>query len=101
MGIVPEHSNSSVSPLCQSSIPYLYGINKAGDTGHVYRTVPNGIWEKLTYGPIGTASFTKIVVADDKIYGMGKDGKGIYGVYRASATSPGQFHARCKILRYG
>ena len=81
MGIVPEHSNDSISPLCQSSIPYLYAIN----AGQVYRTVPNGHWNNLTDD---TSHFVKkIVVTDDKIYGLGKNDD--HYVYEASANKPG------------
>ena len=61
-------------------VSYLYGL---GSDFCVYRTVPNGSWSKFTNG-----SFTKIIVHEDIIYGIGKDD---HAVYQTSATYGGSW----------
>ena len=79
MGIVPEHSDINtfnIGPLCQSSVSPLYGINKAGDDGRVYKTIPNSLyWNKFTTNHPDlddSWKFTKIIVHEDTIYGLGR-----------------------------
>ena len=69
MGIVPEHDfddftrNGQISPLCQSSTPYLYGVGK---DNYVYRTtIPYGKWEQRSWK--GTSA-EKIIVHDNIMY---------------------------------